>query len=48
MRETNLRLDDNDVKVNKVFKFLTELFEQKKSDENRDRIGFKIGNNQSE
>ena len=55
IRETNIRfdkndarLDDSDVKVNKVFKFLTELFEQKKSDENRDRIGFKIGNNQSE
>jgi hypothetical protein len=41
MRETNLRLDDNDLKINDVFKMLTELFEQKKAFEDRPRIGFK-------
>jgi hypothetical protein len=41
MRETNTRLDENDVKVNDVFKMLTKLFEQKNDFENRTRIGFK-------
>ncbi|MCL2511796.1 MAG: ORF6N domain-containing protein [Bacteroidales bacterium] len=47
MRETNIRfekndtrLDNNDVKVGEVFNMLKELFEQKKSFENRKRIGF--------
>jgi hypothetical protein len=39
-RETNTRLDKNDVKVDEVFNMLKELFEQKKSFENRKRIGF--------
>jgi len=42
MRETNTRLDNNDVKVNDVFKMLAELFEQKKALENRPRIGFNV------
>jgi hypothetical protein len=40
MRETNIRLDDNDAKTDKVFKMLTELSEQKKAFENRKLIGF--------
>jgi hypothetical protein len=39
-RETNTRLDNNDVKVDEVFKMLSELFEQKKAFENRTPIGF--------
>jgi hypothetical protein len=30
------------MKVNEVFKMLTELFEQKKAFENRPRIGFNV------
>jgi hypothetical protein len=44
MRETNLRLDDNEVKVNDVFKMLSELFENKKAWENRQLIGFNRNN----
>jgi len=36
------RMDDNEMKVNNVFKMLTELFEQKKDFENRPRIGFNV------
>ena len=42
MRETNIRLDSTELKVNDVFKMLTELFEQKKALENRPRIGFNV------
>jgi hypothetical protein len=39
-RETNIRLDNSDVKVDEVFKMLKELSEQKQAFENRRRIGF--------
>jgi hypothetical protein len=40
MRETNIRLNDSDMKVGEVFNMLTELSEQKKAFENRKLIGF--------
>jgi hypothetical protein len=50
-RETNIRfdknetkLDDTNVKVNDVFKMLSELFENKKAWENRQLIGFNRNN----
>jgi len=47
-RETNTRLDKNDVKVDEVFNMLKELFEQKKNFDNRTRIGFKTNANSEE
>jgi hypothetical protein len=40
MRETNIRLDNTEVKVEDVFDKLSKLFEQKSDFENRQRIGF--------
>ena len=40
MRETNMKFNATDVKVDEVFNMLKELFEQKKTFDNRQRIGF--------